>query len=114
MHVITHRFSEIVSSSIFVCCSRVLHLPRVRLYTTVNSSEAAPRIPDSEKSGSRADPSAVPQTKENSDKKRKKVVVVGGGWAGFGAAKALTEAGPYDVILLDANPNPGGESPPHP
>lgn len=83
---------------------------RVRLYTTVNSSEAAPRIPDSEKSGSRADPSAVPQTKENSDKKRKKVVVVGGGWAGFGAAKALTEAGPYDVILLDANPNPGGLS----
>eukprot|EP00752_Nemacystus_decipiens_P011813 g10482.t1 len=42
----------------------------------------------------------------------KKVVVVGGGWAGFGAAKALTEAGEgaYDVTLLDANPNPGGLS----
>ncbi|CAN0507846.1 unnamed protein product, partial [Laminaria digitata] len=42
--------------------------------------------------------------------KNKKIVVVGGGWAGFGAAKALTEAGPYDVTLLDANPNPGGLS----
>lgn len=37
-------------------------------------------------------------------------MVVGGGWAGFGAAKALTEAGPYDVTLLDANPHPGGLS----
>jgi hypothetical protein len=31
----------------------------------------------------------------------KRVVVVGGGWAGFGAAKHLSEQG-YDVTLLDA------------
>ncbi|CAN0298976.1 unnamed protein product, partial [Hapterophycus canaliculatus] len=38
--------------------------------------------------------------------------VWGGVWAGFGAAKALTEAGEgsYDVTLLDASPNPGGLS----
>ncbi|CAM9743595.1 unnamed protein product, partial [Choristocarpus tenellus] len=41
---------------------------------------------------------------------KKKAVVVGGGWAGFGAAKALTESGIYDVTLLDANPNLGGLS----
>eukprot|EP00798_Chlamydomonas_sp_ICE-L_P018499 gene18499-24997_t len=39
----------------------------------------------------------------------KSVVVVGGGWAGFGAAKHLTEQG-YDVTLLEASPNPGGLS----
>lgn len=50
------------------------------------------------------------ETEDKSKMKNKKVVVVGGGWAGFGAAKALTEAGPYDVTLLDANPNPGGLS----
>lgn len=37
----------------------------------------------------------------------KRVVVVGGGWAGFGCAKALTEAG-FDTVLLDAATNPGG------
>jgi NADPH-dependent 2,4-dienoyl-CoA reductase/sulfur reductase-like enzyme len=31
----------------------------------------------------------------------KRVVVVGGGWAGFGAVKHLSEQG-YDVTLLDA------------
>lgn len=51
----------------------------------------------------------VPETGAERDGK-KRVVVVGGGWAGFGAAKALSEAGPYDVTLLDANPNPGGLS----
>ncbi|CAN0260079.1 unnamed protein product [Discosporangium mesarthrocarpum] len=41
---------------------------------------------------------------------RRSVVVVGGGWAGFGAAKALSESGSCDVTLLDASPNPGGLS----
>lgn len=40
---------------------------------------------------------------------RKKVVVVGGGWAGFGAAKHLSEQG-YAVTLLEASKNPGGLS----
>ena len=38
-----------------------------------------------------------------------RVVVIGGGWAGFGSTKALVGQG-YDVILLDASPNPGGLS----
>mmetsp|Transcript_10302 Transcript_10302/g.28093 ORF Transcript_10302/g.28093 Transcript_10302/m.28093 type:complete len:554 (-) Transcript_10302:461-2122(-) len=39
----------------------------------------------------------------------KNVVVVGGGWAGFGAAKHLSECG-YNTTLLDAQANPGGLS----
>ncbi|PNH05243.1 Phytoene dehydrogenase, partial [Tetrabaena socialis] len=39
----------------------------------------------------------------------RRVVIVGGGWAGFGAAKHLSEQG-YDVTLLEASPNPGGLS----
>ncbi|KAF5833500.1 hypothetical protein DUNSADRAFT_10187 [Dunaliella salina] len=39
----------------------------------------------------------------------KNVVIVGGGWAGFGAAKHLSECG-YNTTLLDAKSNPGGLS----
>ncbi|KAG2487929.1 hypothetical protein HYH03_013509 [Edaphochlamys debaryana] len=38
-----------------------------------------------------------------------KAVVIGAGWAGFGAASALQQAG-CDVTILDAAPNPGGLS----
>jgi uncharacterized protein with NAD-binding domain and iron-sulfur cluster len=38
---------------------------------------------------------------------KKKVVIVGGGFAGFGALKHLSEQG-FDVTLIDASPNPGG------
>eukprot|EP00798_Chlamydomonas_sp_ICE-L_P017415 gene17415-23715_t len=41
--------------------------------------------------------------------KGKDVVIVGGGWAGFGAAKHLSEQG-YSVTLLEAAPQPGGLS----
>ncbi|GIL93344.1 hypothetical protein Vretifemale_20752 [Volvox reticuliferus] len=51
-------------------------------------------------SGSVVDPSAA---------EGRRVVIVGGGWAGFGAAKHLSEQG-YDVTLLEASPNPGGLS----
>jgi NADPH-dependent 2,4-dienoyl-CoA reductase/sulfur reductase-like enzyme len=37
------------------------------------------------------------------------VAVVGGGWAGFGATKALVDAG-AEVVLLDASAQPGGLS----
>ena len=36
-------------------------------------------------------------------------VVVGGGWAGFGAAYALTKLG-VSVTVVDASPSPGGLS----
>lgn len=42
-----------------------------------------------------------------SEGERPKAVVVGSGWAGFGAAKALTDEG-YDVTIVDAQENPGG------
>ena len=38
-----------------------------------------------------------------------RVAVIGGGWAGFGAAKALVEQG-YDVSLLDAAPGAGASA----
>ena len=41
--------------------------------------------------------------------RKPKVVVVGGGWAGFGSAHALQQAG-AEVRVLDASPNPGGLS----
>ena len=41
----------------------------------------------------------------------KKYVVVGGGWAGWGAVKALCQSGiNAEVILLDALPDPTGVS----
>lgn len=47
--------------------------------------------------------------------KKKKICIVGGGWGGWGAAKALCEAtstkDEYEIILLDALPDPTGQSP---
>ena len=40
----------------------------------------------------------------------KHIAVIGGGWAGWGAAKALIEAG-CRVTLLDATPDPTGATP---
>lgn len=43
---------------------------------------------------------------------KKKYLVIGGGWGGWGAAKALCESGIYaDVTLLDALPDPTGTQP---
>eukprot|EP00978_Attheya_sp_CCMP212_P009311 scaffold21992_cov46-Attheya_sp.AAC.1 len=43
---------------------------------------------------------------------KKKYVVVGGGWGGWGAAKALCESGvDAEVILIDALPDPTGATP---
>ena len=43
--------------------------------------------------------------------KKKKFAVVGGGWGGWGAAKALCEADDVEVTLLDALPDPTGATP---
>lgn len=45
-----------------------------------------------------------------STERKPKVAVVGAGWGGFGAAKALCEAG-CDVTLLDGIPDPTGMTP---
>lgn len=44
--------------------------------------------------------------------RRKKYVVVGGGWGGWGAAKTLCQSGvDAEVTLIDALPDPTGETP---
>jgi len=44
--------------------------------------------------------------------KKTKIVVVGGGWGGWGAAKALVESGDdVEVTLVDALPDPTGATP---
>jgi len=45
----------------------------------------------------------------SSSSRAPRVAVIGGGWAGFGAAKALVEQG-YDVSLLDAAPGAGASA----
>jgi len=44
------------------------------------------------------------------DRKQSHVVVIGGGWAGWGAAKSLCEAG-VDVTLIDGMFDPTGSQP---
>jgi len=60
---------------------------------------------------------AKQQKKEMEDLKafserKKNYVIIGGGWAGWGAAKALCESGDNcDVTLIDALPDPTGSTP---
>ncbi|KAI2494306.1 flavin containing amine oxidoreductase [Fragilaria crotonensis] len=52
------------------------------------------------------------QVSKDKLKKEKKYLVIGGGWGGWGAAKALCESGiDAEVILLDALPDPTGKTP---
>ena len=55
----------------------------------------------------------APTTDESTEKKdKKKYLVIGGGWGGWGAAKALCESGiDADITLLDALPDPTGSTP---
>ena len=56
-------------------------------------------------------PVATPDIEEGLSKETKKYVVVGGGWGGWGAAKALCESEiNVDVTLIDALPDPTGVS----
>ncbi|GLC50560.1 hypothetical protein PLESTB_000393300 [Pleodorina starrii] len=48
-----------------------------------------------------------PPSQKDDTPRKPRVVVVGGGWAGFGSAHALQQAG-ADVVVLDAAPSPGG------
>ena len=46
------------------------------------------------------------------ESRKKKYVVVGGGWGGWGAAKALCQSDVNcDVFLIDALPDPTGATP---
>jgi len=59
---------------------------------------------------SKLDPINI-QENENSER-RKKYVIIGGGWGGWGAAKAICESGiNADVTLYDALPDPTGVTP---
>lgn len=52
---------------------------------------------------------AMEEVEESSAKKR--IAVIGGGWGGWGAAKALCESGEAEITLLDALPDPTGRTP---
>ncbi|GIL76179.1 hypothetical protein Vretimale_5788 [Volvox reticuliferus] len=51
--------------------------------------------------------SPSPPSQKDNRPRKPRVVVIGGGWAGFGSAHALQQAG-ADVVVLDASTNPGG------
>jgi len=54
----------------------------------------------------------LPDNDDSSKSSRKSFVVVGGGWAGWGAAKALCESGiDADVTIIDTLPDPTGKTP---
>lgn len=60
--------------------------------------------------------SSIITNDDNDNSPKKKLCVVGGGWGGWGAAKALCEAtanqkDEYEIILLDALPDPTGKTP---
>jgi uncharacterized protein with NAD-binding domain and iron-sulfur cluster len=98
-----------------------------RLSNTLSMSDSTPEEPNSVPEESSASPKEAEETplksaaldwaKEQSKKSlekpaRKKFAVVGGGWGGWGAAKALCESGvDAEVILLDALPDPTGATP---
>lgn len=84
-------------------CSRTRLTPTVGVLTQPQRKPA--RIARKPPKRSRA----IPPTRAASGQAQPKVVVVGGGWAGFGAAKHLSQQG-YAVSLVDAAPNPGGLS----
>mmetsp|Transcript_20324 Transcript_20324/g.36511 ORF Transcript_20324/g.36511 Transcript_20324/m.36511 type:complete len:657 (-) Transcript_20324:98-2068(-) len=60
-----------------------------------------------------ADTQEVEEVVEESTLPTKKYVVVGGGWGGWGAAKALCESGieNVEVTMIDALPDPTGATP---
>ena len=51
------------------------------------------------------------QAKKVEKVSKKRFAIVGGGWGGWGAAKALCEADDVEVTLLDALPDPTGKTP---
>lgn len=89
----------------------------------MNSTSAANTKSRSNSSSTALKPSSTPPKAHGDSKQKRKsdseaadtgepgkrVVIVGGGWAGFGAAKHLSQQG-YSVTLLDGSPNPGGLS----
>lgn len=82
-----------------ITVARPSRLSSARILAAASPKPAAPSTP----------PTPAPLATNGAVSSKKKVVVVGAGWAGFGAAKHLTEQG-YAVTLLDASPNPGGLS----
>ena len=67
--------------------------------------------PNGEETPSAAKEWQEKQGKASQHQAKKKFAVVGGGWGGWGAAKALCEADDVEVILIDALPDPTGKTP---
>merc|ERR1719253_1828305 len=77
------------------------------------SSSNSDETPETEEEfNSAAEEWAAQQAKEIDAMTKKRYVVVGAGWGGWGAAKALCEAGiDADITLIDALPDPTGATP---
>ena len=77
------------------------------------SSSNSDETPETEEEfNSAAEEWAAQQAKEINAMTKKRYVVVGAGWGGWGAAKALCEAGiDADITLIDALPDPTGATP---
>ena len=81
------------------------HGPRRLVVRASSDDDAAAESPTTTSSTSSTSTSAS----SSYSSKAPRVAVIGGGWAGFGAAKALVEQG-YSVTLLDAAPGAGASA----
>lgn len=84
----------------------------VSLWMSAEESEGQLSAEDEDLSGMQSaalDWSKKQRDMGGDDLLRKRFLVIGGGWGGWGAAKALCESGiDADVTLLDALPDPTG------
>jgi uncharacterized protein with NAD-binding domain and iron-sulfur cluster len=81
---------------------------RIKKNANNNSSSSSSRR-RTESSSALASSSSSSSTPKTDDDEEKTIVVVGAGWAGWGAAKALSEAN-VKVILLDGLSDPTGRT----
>lgn len=90
-------------------CASCLLLALLLLPTTHGFSIGLPSTPKllcSPLPSTNGEVATVETEGETTTPKKKNYVVVGGGWGGWGAAKALAESGNCRVTLLDALPDP--------
>ena len=109
--------SALACSSAFVVPPRSGTIPSVAQHVTLRMTEDAAAANGEVEPPEERIPSAATEWKkqqeETTEEKpiKKTFAVVGGGWGGWGAAKALCEADDVEVTLLDALPDPTGKTP---
>lgn len=111
------KFPQLISILSALCLNR-FNDAIVESFQIAPSHTLRPMTPSLVKLQSKtsADTTEESENVELSITTKKKLCVVGGGWGGWGAAKALCEAtanqkDEYEIILLDALPDPTGKTP---